>query len=261
MPETLTTPGAAISASIRRHAAKSGIALVPFVTGGFPDKASWPGILERIDPHAAAIEVGIPFSDPMADGVTIQYSSRRALEIGVTPRWVLEELARVRPRLTAPIAIMSYLNPLMALGGDLPPLCRAAGVDAVIIPDLPYDESEPWRTMLARAGVGVVQMVTPSTPEARLRRIGAISDGFLYAVTRAGVTGGQATAPRSDLTGYLERCRGAASVPVCAGFGIRTATDVKQLTGLCDGAIVGSALVDVISKGEDPVRFLAGLRA
>lgn len=257
-----TPPGSRLAASIREHAGRHGIALLPFVTAGLPRKDAWSTVLEKIAPHAAGIEVGIPFSDPMADGMTIQQSSRDALALGVTPRWVFDELRRVRARLATPVVLMSYLNPLMALGSELPGLCRDAGVDAIIIPDLPFEECEPWRAALASAGVGLVQMVTPMTPDARMAQLAAASDGFLYAVTRAGVTGrGDASAEPAALGPYLERCRAAAKTPVCAGFGVRSVSDVAQLRGRCDGAIVGSALVDTIAKDADPGSFLHSLRA
>lgn len=254
------TNASTLSASIRDHAQRRGIALVPFLTAGWPTRDSFSVLLEQISPHAAAIEIGIPFSDPMADGVTIQRSSREALAQGVTPRWIFNELQRIHTTIAAPLVIMSYLNPLMSLGDELPTLCRDAGVAAIIIPDLPLDEAQPWKAALATHGIGLVNMVTPLTPESRLTRAAAASDGFLYAVMRAGITGAATDQPvLADQNAYLARCRAAANVPVCAGFGVRTPADIHRLTGHCDGAIIGSALVDTIARGSNPAHFLRDL--
>jgi len=250
-------PHERIAAAIR--GAGSGPALVAFLTAGYPQRAGFRAQLAEIAAAADVVEIGVPFSDPMADGMTIQRSSRVALEQGVTLAWILGELAALRG-LKAPLLLMSYLNPLLNFGYErLAAASAAAGVCGFIVPDLPLDESEALRAALAPHGLALVQMVTPVTPPARLARLCAASQGFVYAVTMTGTTGASsALAP--DLREYLARVRAAAPVPVCAGFGIRTRAQVEGLRGVADGVVVGSALVEVLERGESPGKFLESLR-
>jgi tryptophan synthase alpha chain len=255
-------PHTDLAQSIRRASSPDKPALVPYLTAGFPTPDSLRHQLRAVAPFAAAIEIGVPFSDPMADGVTIQRSSRRAISNGVTLAWILDELRAIRVEISTPRVLMSYLNPLIAMGlSELARACEASGVDAIIIPDLPLEESQPIRAALNNRGVGLVQLVSPVTPEARRRELSGASDGFLYAVTVTGVTGGaNATPPAAtDLPGYLDALRAISGVPVCAGFGIRSRQQVQALAGHADGAIIGSALIDAIERGEDPGAFLQSL--
>jgi tryptophan synthase alpha chain len=156
---------------------------------------------------------------------------------------------------------MSYLNPLLAFGvARLPRAAREAGVAGFIVPDLPWEECAEIRAALNREDIALVQMVTPVTPRARLAMLAQASQGFVYAVTMTGTTGGAAEVPAS-LLAYLDRVRAASAVPVCAGFGIRSAAQVARLAGHADGAIVGSALVEAIEGGRDAARLLRGLRS
>jgi tryptophan synthase alpha chain len=236
-------------------------ALVGFLTAGFPDRASFARHLAAIAAVADVVEIGVPFSDPMADGVTIQRSSRVALEQGTTLAWILETLAALPVRPRVPLLLMSYLNPLLAHGiRRLPADARAAGVSGFIVPDLPWEESAEFRATLMREGLALVQMVTPLTPAPRLAMLARESQGFVYAVTATGTTGGEIGIP-DEMLEYLDRVRAAASVPVCAGFGIRDAAQVRRLAGRADGVIVGSALVDLIGRGGDTAAYLSELRA
>jgi tryptophan synthase alpha chain len=209
--------------------------------------------------EADVVEIGVPFSDPMADGVTIQRSSEQALRAGVTLSGILEELGALPP-LPAPLLLMSYMNPLLSYGLEaLAEKCAAVGVCGFIVPDLPFDESDDMRAALAPHGLALVQMVTPVTPPERLARVAGASQGFVYAVTMTGTTGNKAAAAK-DIADYLERVRAAATVPVCAGFGIRSRDQIDALRGMVDGVIVGSALVEVLERGESPQQWLAALR-
>ncbi len=253
---------ARIAASIRADKAKRGIALVPYLTAGFPTKAAFASALRAIAPVAAVIEIGVPFSDPMADGVTIQRSSRVALEQGVTLGWILDELAAMSRGAGAetlpPIVLMSYLNPLLSLGvAGLASRCAAAGVAGLIIPDLPLEESGLFKRALNGAGVGLINMVTPVTAPARAKELAQGTDGFLYAVTSTGVTGTREFG--AEVGDYLDSLRGLSAAPVCAGFGIRSRNQVQALSALCDGGIVGSAVVEVVERGGDAGGFLRGL--
>jgi len=253
-------PGAGIAAAIRAAAARGGPALVAYVTAGFPTREGFAAQLQAVAAGADVIEIGVPFTDPMADGVTIQRSSAVALSQGVSLAWILETLAGMR-RPAAPLLLMSYLNPLLAYGLERLPLAAAkAGVAGFIVPDMPVDESDLMRERLAAQGIALVQMVTPVTTPERLQQVCAVGTGFIYAVTMTGVTGANAAVP-ADVTHYLDRVRAAAGVPVCAGFGIRKQEQVAALKGHVDGAIVGSALVEVLERGGDATAFLKGLRA
>lgn len=253
-------PGVAISQAIRTAAAGGRPALVGFLTGGFPDRESFAVQLESLASAADVVEVGVPFSDPMADGATIQRASRVALAQGVTLAWILGELSRLRERLRAPLVLMSYLNPLLAFGLQrLPRAAREAGIAGFIVPDLPWEECGELRAALNREDVALVQMVTPVTPPARLAMLARASQGFMYAVTATGTTGGSVEVPDQTLD-YLDRARAAAAAPVCAGFGIRDAAQVARLAGHVDGVIVGSALVEGIERGTGVETVLGALR-
>jgi tryptophan synthase alpha chain len=231
---------------------------MPYLTAGFPTMEGFADLLRRVAALADAVEIGVPFTDPMADGVTIQDASRVALENGTTLRWIVQTLAEMDPKPDAPVMLMSYLNPLLAYGiDDLVRDAAAAGVSGLIIPDLPWEECEQIRLAAEAVGMGLIQLVTPVTPPERLRMLAQASRGFVYTVTMTGVTGGQALPP--DVADYLDTVREAATAPVAAGFGIRRAEQVQALTGHADGVIVGTALIDVLTKGEDPEAFLRGL--
>jgi tryptophan synthase alpha chain len=199
----------------------------------------------------------------MADGVTIQRSSREALAQGFTLRWLLDELAAMQRTGSlpgAPLILMSYLNPLLSHGFEkLAADAAKAGVCGFIIPDLPFDEADDLRAALAGPGLALIQMVTPVTQPARLAKLCAASQGFVYAVTMTGTTGKTASVP-GDVASYLDTVTATAKLPVCAGFGIRSREQVEQLKGHVAGVIVGSALVEVLESGKDPTTFLNTLR-
>ena len=248
-----------ISAAIRTANARGGPALVGFLTAGYPTREGFREHLASIAAGADVIEIGVPFTDPMADGVTIQRASRAALAQGVSLRWILSEVSAMR--IGVPVILMSYLNPLLAIG--LESLCRTAveaGVAGFIVPDLPLDESADFRAALAPHDLALVQMVTPVTSAARLGRLCDASQGFIYAVTMTGTTGRDVAVPQSVLD-YLDRVRALAHIPVCAGFGIRSREQVARLAGHVDGVIIGSALVEVLERGADPAAWLATLRS
>ena len=259
MNTTQTVPGEAIATAIRRARAKGSPALVAYLTAGYPSKALFTEHLRAIAQGADVVEIGVPFTDPMADGVTIQRSSQGALAQGVSLRWILSELSTM-PKVAAPLLLMSYLNPLLAFGMDkLPQAAAKAGVNGFIVPDMPVDESDLLRQALAAQGIALVQMVTPVTTPERLTRVVSASSGFVYAVTMTGVTGKNVAVP-AEVMQYLDRVRAQSSVPVCAGFGIRSREQVQALRDHVDGVIVGSALVELLERGGDPTRWLAQLR-
>jgi len=255
----MTKPRDTISAAIRAAAAAGRPAVVGFMTGGFPDRDGFRRNLAAIGGEADVVEIGVPFSDPMADGMTIQRASQVSLRGGFTLPWLLDELRQMQPRPNAPLLLMSYLNPLLAYGLDrLPEAAVEAGVAGFIIPDLPYEESTEMRAAFDRVGVALVQMVTPVTPPARIRMLCEASQGFVYAVTMTGTTGKSVAVPE-DVLSYMDRVRAVSPIPVCAGFGIRGREQVERMTGHVDGVVVGSALVEVLERGEDPAAFLRSL--
>jgi tryptophan synthase alpha chain len=256
----MDTPRDTISTAIRSAAAQGRPAVVGFMTAGFPDRAGFGASLAAIASAADVVEIGIPFTDPMADGMTIQRASRASLAGGFTLPWLLAELEAMRPPPQAPLLLMSYLNPLLAYGLDkLPAAAVKAGVAGFIIPDLPYEESAEMRAALDSRGLALVQMVTPVTPPERLRMLCEASQGFVYAVTMTGTTGKNVAVPE-DVLAYMDRVRAVSPVPVCAGFGIRSAGQVSRMQGHVDGVVVGSALVEVLERREDPAAFIKSLR-
>ncbi|RPI15500.1 MAG: tryptophan synthase subunit alpha [Lysobacterales bacterium] len=256
----MTTPRDTISNAIRAASSQGRPAVVGFMTAGHPDRASFRTNLQAVASAADVVEIGVPFTDPMADGMTIQRASHAALADGFTLPWLLAEVEATEPRPAAPLLLMSYLNPLLAYGLDrLPAAARRAGIAGFIIPDLPYEESADVRAALDREGLALVQMVTPVTPAPRLRMLCEASQGFVYAVTMTGTTGRSVAVP-DEVLGYMDRVRAVSPVPVCAGFGIRSAEQVARMRGHVDGVVVGSALVEVLERREDPAAFLEGLR-
>lgn len=254
-----TLPRERLASTIRATAARGEPALVAFLTAGYPSAARFREHLTAVASAADVVEIGVPFTDPMADGVTIQRSSQEALRQGVSLRWILAELGAMQ-RPAAPLVLMSYLNPLLNYGyAQLAADAARVGVCGFIVPDLPFDEGDELRAALDAEGVALVQMVTPVTTPERMARVCAASEGFVYAVTMTGTTGRSVAVPESVLH-YLAAARRAARVPLCAGFGIRSREQVQRLAGQVDGVIVGSALVEVLERGEDPAAFLRGLR-
>jgi len=253
-------PRERISAAIVAARERGRPALVAFLTGGFPTRAGFKRNLGAVAVACDVIEIGVPFTDPMADGTTIQRASHVALQDGVTLSWIIAELASLEIRHAAPIVLMSYLNPLLAYGLDrLPGDAAAAGVAGFIVPDLPYEESAELGAALDREGLALVQMVTPVTPADRLGLLCRAAQGFVYAVTMTGTTGKSAVIP-DDVLDYMDRVKRNSTVPVCAGFGIRTRDQVTRFDGHVDGVVIGSALVETLERGEDPGAFLASLR-
>jgi tryptophan synthase alpha chain len=257
-------PSETISAAIRAATSQGRPALVGFLTAGFPARRGFKDNLVAVAEACDVVEIGVPFTDPMADGTTIQRASFAALADGVTLPWILEELRSLRQRPKAPILLMSYLNPLLSLGWDaLPREAARAGVAGFIVPDLPFEESGDLKQALDAEGLALVQMVTPVTPPERLALLCREARGFVYAVTMTGTTGtpaGRSADVPQEVLEYMDRVRRLSSIPVCAGFGIRSRDQVARFTGHVDGVVVGSALVEALERGDDVGAFLKSLR-
>ncbi|KGQ19190.1 Tryptophan synthase alpha chain [Lysobacter dokdonensis DS-58] len=256
-----------LSATFDALRARGRKALVPFVTAGDPAlDATAPVLHALVAAGADVLELGVPFSDPMADGPVIQRSSERALSRGAGLSYVLDTVRTFRTKdATTPVVLMGYLNPVEIRGVERFARDAAeAGVDGVLLVDLPPEEADDLRAALDSHGLALILLASPTTPEARLRRLCGDAQGYLYFVSFAGVTG----ADRLDAGAASERLhalRAQASVPVLAGFGIKDAASASAMAEHADGVVVGSALVAALAAADDPVaeaaRFLAPLRA
>jgi len=235
-------------------------ALIPYLTGGHPDiETSHRLIRELIAAGADIIELGIPFSDPIADGPVVQRSTHAALQAGVTPDDVLRLAAAHSAQ--APFVLLTYLNPVLAYGSErFFSDAAAAGVEALVIPDLPLDEAQAASAELAAPGAGLaalaaahgvalVPMATPTSTDERLDMVAAAATSFIYCVAVTGVTGARQTVA-ADLPALLARLRARTSAPIAVGFGISTPEQAAGVAGLADGVIIGSALIDLISRSE-----------
>jgi tryptophan synthase alpha chain len=257
------TPAERLAQTLR-DARRERVALVAFMTAGFPSRAAFSKDLAAIAAEADVVEIGVPFTDPMADGVTIQRSSLAALAQGVTLHWILDELATMPP-VKAQLVLMGYLNPMLAYGFEkLAAAAAKARVCGFIVPDLPIEESADFETALRPHGLAMIRMVTPVTSPARLQKLCSNAQGFVYAVSMTGTTGknvGKAGTISPATLAYLDAVRKLSTVPVCAGFGIRDAAQVKALDAHVDGVIVGSALIEALEKGADAAAMLRSLRS
>ena len=228
-------------------------ALVPFVTAGDPSLAATVPVMHAlVDAGADVIELGVPFSDPMADGPVIQRSSERALARGAGLGYVLDCVRSFRGRDAAtPVVLMGYLNPVEIRGAaGFAAAAAEAGVDGVLLVDLPPEEADEYRAAFATQGLALISLASPTTPEARLQRLATQADGYLYYVSFAGVTG----ADRLDIGDAgqrLQHLRAMASIPVYAGFGIRDAQSAAAMAINADGVVVGSAFVSVLEGSAD----------
>jgi tryptophan synthase alpha chain len=233
-----------------KHSGRGGF--IPFITAGDPDLVTTKFLLVELAAAGAdVIELGVPFSDPVADGEVIQRSSERALRKGVTLSEALECVSNAREHIDVPIVLFSYLNPLLKFGKDrLAEEARRAGIDAVLITDLIFEEAGPWITALRGRGIDLIFLVAPTTSDERLTRIAQQTSGFIYAVSRAGVTGARNEMPR-DAEPLVKRVRAVSDLPVAVGFGISTAEQVRQVWRCADAAVIGSAIVSEIEKLTD----------
>ncbi len=240
-----------------------------FLTAGFPAPAATVPLLQLLDENGAdLIELGMPFSDPLADGPTIQRSSQIALQNGMTLRKVLQLTAEVTPRLRPPVILMGYYNPIFKFGPEQ--FVRAAaqaGAQGLIIPDLPPEESRPLQAAAVAAGLSLIYLVSPNTSPDRLQLVEELTTSFVYAVSITGVTGARSAVAAATVD-FLQRLRRALRHPVLVGFGVANAADARLLASYCDGVIVGSALLNEIEKqGWQPAgrqkiaAFVQSLRA
>lgn len=238
-------------------------ALIVYITAGHPSPAVTPEVLDMLaDAGADIIEIGVPFSDPLADGPTIQRSSYEAIAQGVDLRWTLNTLADFRSRRSTPVVLFSYLNPIFRYGVDrFLRDAAAAGAQGLLVTDLPTGADRELEATLADSPLDLIRLIAPTTAPGRVREIGENARGFLYYISRTGVTGAR-EALAANLAEEVGRIRAAAPLPVAVGFGISTPEQAGYVAGLADGIVVGSALVEALARGgvEEGLRFVAGLR-
>lgn len=255
--------GSAIARCFRERASEGRAALVPYVTAGFPDPRSAVDVLPALaDAGADVIELGIPFSDPLADGPTIQRSSFLSLEQGTTVPKVLEILRGFRARHQTPVVLFSYLNPVLSYGLDR--FCedaRDAGAEGLLLTDLPVGADPEVEEQIEASGLDLIRLLAPTSPAERVEAVAEHARGFLYYISRTGVTGARTELP-SGLEAEVTALKDRVGLPVAVGFGISTPEQARLVASVADGVVVGSALVRTLEeKGvEGARRFLASLR-
>jgi len=257
-----------LSATFARTRAEKRAALVTFVTGGDPTPAGTAAVLDALVAGGAdVIELGMPFTDPMADGPAIQAANLRAMAAGISTAAIFEIAAAFRVRHPeTPLVLMGYANPMTIRGADwFASQCKAAGVDGVICVDIPPEEDDELGPALRAAGVSPIRLATPTTDDARLPAVLDGASGFLYYVSVAGITGLQQAA-QASIDAAVARLRAATDLPVAVGFGVRSPEQAAAIGAVADGVVVGSAIVELVGRhGADaaaPVRDLvASLRA
>lgn len=243
-------------------------ALVTFVTAGdpFPTVGGTAEVVVALaNAGADVIELGVPYSDPLADGPSIQASSQRALEAGVTPPFVFEVVRAARKETDVPIVLMTYYNPVLKYGlarfaGEM----RDSGADAVILTDLPPDEAGAWKKQADENGIATIFLLAPTSTDDRIRAVTSqMKSGFVYCVSRTGVTGARRDIP-PELHALVQKIRAQTALPICVGFGVSSTEHVQRIVSFADGAVIGSALVDFLSENADhkdwkgPLALLVG---
>ncbi len=239
-----------ITTELNRIRAQQGKALALFITAGFPEISSTVELVPKLaEAGADLIEIGMPFSDPLADGPVIQESSAIALKNGVTIKTILNDVRTIRKSCNVPLVLMGYVNPILSYGANrFFDDAAEAGVDGMILPELPLEESGRFAGQLKANGIAQILLVTPTTPPERIRKIDAASEGFLYCVATTGVTGAGGKAADGE---YVARVKSnAPKNPVLVGFGISNPDDARRAAEHADGVIIGSALIKRLLAGE-----------
>ncbi len=260
-----------LSATFSRLRREQRVGLVTYATAGDPDVERSAEILLALDDAGAdVIEVGVPFSDPVADGPVIQRAAERALAAGTSLTSVLSMVGALRPRLRAPLVLFSYANPIFRLGpGRFARTAAGAGIDGVLVLDLPVEEAGEFRDLMAQSGIDTIFLLSPTTTDGRIAKTAAMGTGFLYAISRLGVTGARSSLG-GDAKGLVERIRARTALPIALGFGISHPDHVREAGRWADAAVVGSSLVaiiedaggkpDLVERVQGHVRWLLGGR-
>ena len=231
--------------------------VIPFITSGFPRKKDTVGIVLAAEAGGAAmIEMGIPFSDPLADGPIIQASSHKAIQNGVNIPWILETIIDIRKQSEIPISLMGYINPIIKYGlNTFIKDCKFSGVDGLIIPDLPPEEADEFVKKSKENSICPILLVAPNTPNKRIREISKLAEELIYCVSILGITGIQDT-DINKLIFYINRVKKYSVCPFVVGFGITDRHDVIRVNEIAHGAVIGSAIIRKIQKTSDPLGFV-----
>jgi len=251
--KTATQPSGRIARQFRRLADAGELGLVAYITAGDPSlEASEKIVLAAAEAGADVIELGVPFSDPVADGPTIQRASERALRSGTTLAGVIDLVRRLRARTDVPFVLFSYFNPILQMGLDkFAESAAAAGADGVLVTDLTPEEAREYRAVMHKRSLDTIFLAAPTSTDARLAKIAEFTSGFLYLISRTGVTGAREALPE-DLPALARRARQFTKLPLAVGFGISQPGHVSVLGGIADAAVVGSAIVAEIEKAPTP---------
>ena len=231
--------------------------VIPFLTSGYPRKEDTVSmVLAAESGGAAMVELGMPFSDPLADGPVIQASSQRAIQNGVNIPWILETVLEIRKQSEIPITLMGYINPIIKYGLNTFIIdCKASGVDGLIIPDLPPEEADEFVKISKNISICPILLVAPNTPNNRIREISKLAEELIYCVAILGITGSQ-SADNDKLISYLNRVEKYSVCPFVVGFGITDRNDVISINEMAHGAVVGSAMIKEMQKSSDPIGFV-----
>ena len=231
--------------------------VIPFITAGYPSKdRTVEMVFAAEESGAAMVELGMPFSDPLADGPIIQEASKIAIDNGVNIQWILEVAAKIRKQSKIPLVLMGYINPLIKYGikkfiND----CKLAGIDGLIIPDLPPEEAGELMQLANDAKICIILLVAPNTENERIREISKLAGTLIYCVSILGITGGKG-ADEGKLKKYLHRVETNSECPFIVGFGIKVRTDVDEINKLAHGVVVGSAIIEQLKNSNDPVQTI-----
>lgn len=261
---TSSQHGARIKEAFAHARSEGRVALVPYVMAGYPTLPTSEELaLALAEAGADVLELGLPFSDPLADGATIQHAGQVALDHGATLGACLDIAGRLSAKMRTPLVLMGYYNPIFSLGVDR--FCAhaaAAGVAGLIVPDLPAEEAGPLAEAAAAYGIELIYLVTPTSPEARIKRVahaaGKTGNGFVYCVSLSGVTGARASLP-DDLPAFLTRVRAHTPLPLAVGFGVSRPEHVTRIGEVADGAVVASALLNAVDAAPQSRRVAAGV--
>ncbi|BBD09743.1 tryptophan synthase subunit alpha [Desulfovibrio ferrophilus] len=247
-----------LSEKIREANAKGRKAVIPYLPAGFPGLTEFWDVIKELDAAGAdVIEIGVPFSDPVADGPTVEQACLESLELGVTLKWILEELPKHRAGIKAGIVLMGYLNPFLQYGLEkLAKDAAAAGVGGLIIPDVPYEEAQEMKEILGAQGIDFIYLVGLNTPPERLKMYASNASGYVYLVSVMGITGARTSLPK-EIGDKIIEVKEAFDVPLALGFGIKTPDQLEAFGDKLDGAVIGSALIDHIRGGGSAKEFLS----
>ncbi|GGK20350.1 tryptophan synthase alpha chain [Deinococcus malanensis] len=252
MTATVTRGVERLHRAFARANADGRAAFIPFMTGGYPSVEAFPALADQLIEQADIMEIGIPYSDPLGDGPTIQRASERALAGGTSTRGTLELIRELRSRHETPIVVMTYVNPIYAVGPEkFMALAAEVGVDGLILPDLPPDQDLEIADLAAKYGLAVTFLIAPTSTPARVELVAQACTGFLYAVSVTGVTGTREGTAMGEVPAMLELARKHATVPVVVGFGVKDAATAHQVAQVADGVVVGSAFINAARDGAD----------